>query len=139
MPGKFIKEISDEDYRKFFQSDIIVKNNAEITFETFKLAFEKKVISSKEETARKIVEIAMRKMPFLEKLSDREIDQMIATMKTPQGYAIREIITFLLENIGDIIDDRAEEIGLSCFDLIIEIVDLGKRICDPKIDKIKMN
>lgn len=139
MPGKFIKEISDEDYRKFFQSDILVKDNAEITFEAFKLAFEKKVIDSKEETAGKIVEIVMRKMPFLEKLTDCEVDQMIATLKTPQGYAIREMITFLLENIGDIIDDRAEEIGLSCFDLVIEIVDLNKRICDPKTDKIKMN
>jgi hypothetical protein len=128
LPGKFIKEITNEDYQKFFQSSIIVKENAEITFEQFKLTFEKKVIELEKETTEKIIGVAIDRMPFLAKLSDAEIDQVIATLKTPQGYAMREIIEFFLENIGEIMDNRAWEISLSCFDIMIEIVDLNKKI-----------
>lgn len=131
LPSKFIKDIGEEEYRKFFQNDLIVKDNSEISFSEFKLAFEKKVVSSEKETREKIIETVIEKMPFLSKLSDVEIDMMIETMNTPQGYAMREIARFLLENMGDIMDSRAEKIALSCFDLFIEFADLNKRIKDP--------
>lgn len=128
LPGNFIKKISNEDYEKFFQSNLIVKDNAIMTFEMFKIAFEKKVIESEKETVDGIVRIAMERMPFLTKLSDAEIDRMIATLNTPEGCAIREMIAFLLENIGDIMYERADEIGNSCHDIFIELVNLNEKI-----------
>jgi len=127
LPRNFIREIDDKDYEKFFQSNLIVKDNTIITFEMFKIAFEKKVIASEKETIEKIIKIAIERMPFLSKLSDNELDQMIATLNTPKGYAIRDIFTFFLENIGDIMHDRANEIGNSCFDIFIELVDLNEK------------
>lgn len=139
LPGKFIKEIDDEQYQKFFQSNMIVKNSREISFNEFKFAFENQAISSEKETRGKIIDTVIEKMPSLLKLSNGEIDLMISTMNTPQGYAMRDMIKLLLENIGDITDNRAEEIGLSCFDHFVKFVDLNKKMDDPKISMIEMN
>jgi len=139
LPGNFIKKISDEEYEKFFQSNLIVKDNAIMTFEMFRIAFEKKVIESEKETVEKIVEIATDRMPNLAKLSDAEIDRMITTLNTPEGYAIREMVKFLLENIGDIMHDRADEIGNSCYDVFVELVNLNEKIDSKKTNAPEMN
>lgn len=139
LPGDFIREVSDEEYEKFFQSNLIVKDNAIMTFEMFKIAFEKKVIDSEKETVEKIVEVATNRMPDLAKLSDAEIDRMIATLNTPEGYAIKEMIAFLLENIGDIMHERADEIGNSCYDVFVELVNLNEKVDSKKTNAPEMN
>lgn len=139
LPGDFIRKISDEEYEKFFQSNLIVKDNAIMTFEMFKTAFEKKVIESEKETVEEIVGIATNRLPHLAKLSDIEIDRMIAILNTPEGYAIREMIQFLLENIGIIMHERADKIGSSCYDVFVELVNLNEKTVSGKTKSPEMN
>ncbi len=139
LPGKFIRDMSEQEYHKFFQNDVIFKKENIISFSELKSAFEKKVLDSREETARKILDMIAQRMSSLDQLSDEELDRLIRLLETPEGYIIRKTNAAFLENIYETMDGISEKLMLECFDSVIELVDLRTKEKKRDDSKIAMN
>lgn len=139
LSRKLIKGFSDEELNISFRENIIIKNNREISPEELMMDLEIKINNPKEKTLEKIIEIVLEKAGFLENLSNNEIDRIIANLNTAQGFVIRDLISILLENAGDLIKNSVDEISEDCYDHIVELVDLNKKIDPKKTNAPEMN